>query len=371
MREQLQAIAPCRHGAGERQHRPFPDPLLRGRRPRDAVALQDRLEERRARREDPGPLGPDATPRRDLVGGSRAKYRECLDEPVQRDEPVLQRTGHDLDEVRGGSAHRHDRGRRGRGTGGDGRGGRGSQLPDLGFGRGIVSDVRRGQARAADADPRGIGATPRPDENELRAASTDVHDQEVGLDRATRRGAEEREEALLAVIDHVERDAGRRLDGNDNGPGVRGPAKGLRAHERDPFGAEAAGGGCVSGKRGEERTAGVGGDEPSCIDERAESEQGRLVGQGHHQMPVDPADEEVRRVRSDVDRSTDRAAECRRAVSPRGAGPPLVRRCRVPPRVRSPCGRGASERPRVSPARRPSRRSVSSAWPPVSQAPLA
>jgi hypothetical protein len=157
-----------------------------------------------------------------------------------------------------------------------------------------VPDVRRGQARAADADPRGIGATPRPDEHDLRAASTDVHDQEIGLDRAARRGAEEREEALLAVIDHVERDAGRRLDRDDHGPGVRGASQGLRAHERDPFGAEAAGGGRVSGKRGEERAAGVGGDEPSCIDERAEPEQGRLVGKRHDAMPVDPADEEVR-----------------------------------------------------------------------------
>ena len=42
----------------------------------------------------------------------------------------------------------------------------------------------------------------------------------------------------FAMVEDVERDAGRVLDGGDDGPGVGGTPQGLRADERDPLGAE-------------------------------------------------------------------------------------------------------------------------------------
>ena len=123
----------------------------------------------------------------------------------------------------------------------------------------------------------------------------------------------------------MERDTGRVLDRDDHGPGIRGAPQRLRSHERDPLRTEPARGGGVSNERRDQRSAGVGGDQPSGVDERPEPQQRRFVEERHDAMSVHAAHEQVRRVRTNVDCGADRAAD----------EPRLVSRCPVPSRAGS------------------------------------
>ena len=236
-----------------------------------------------------------------------------------------QGTGHDLDEVRGRSTDRHDRRGRSLRCGGEGRGGCGPELGDLAPRRRIVRHVRRSETRATDPQPGRARPAARAHDHQLRAPAADVHDEQIGLDRASGRRAEEREQPFLAMVDDVERDPGRVLDGDDHGPRVRGAAQRLRPHERDPLRTEPARRRRVPGERLDQRAPGVGGDQPPDVDERSEPEQRRFVEERHDAMPVHAAHEQVRRVRTDVDGGADRAA----------GEPRLVSRCPVPSRAGS------------------------------------
>ena len=178
----------------------------------------------------------------------------------------------------------------------------------------------------------------RTDDHELRAPAADVHDEQVGIDHATGRRAEQRQQPLLAMIDDVERNAGRVLHGDDHRPGVRGAPHGLRPHERDSHGAKPTRGGRVGGKRRNQRSAHLRRDQPPGIDRGPQPEQRRFVEERRDTMPVHAAHEQVGRVRADIDRRADQAAD----------RPLPVSRCPDPSPAGSLDGPAAFEAPQVS-----------------------
>jgi hypothetical protein len=140
------------------------------------------------------------------------------------------------------------------------------------------------------------------------------------------------------VIDDVEGDAGRALHRDNHRPGIRGAPHGLRPDERDPGGAEPTRRGRVGGKRRDQRSAHFWRDQPPGVDDRPQPQQCRFVKQRCDAMPVHAADEQVGRVRADIDRRADKAAE----------GPPPVSRCPDPLPAGSLDGPAAFEAPQAS-----------------------
>ena len=146
------------------------------------------------------------------------------------------------------------------------------------------------------------------DHHDLGAAAADVDHEQRRLDGAAAGHADEREEALLVVVDDVERDARSRRDRLHHGGGVVGPAHGLGPDDGDRAGGELPGRLGVARDRLDELLARVRPEPAVGADAIAEAQEGGFVEQRDDAMVADRGDQEVDAGRADVDRGGDHGA---------------------------------------------------------------
>jgi hypothetical protein len=107
------------------------------------------------------------------------------------------------------------------------------------------------------------------------------------------------------VAEDLEWDPGSLLDGCHDPRSVRRPAQWLRADERGRRGAQVGGGRRVSTKRVSELVARLRTERTPGIDRGPETQEDRFVDQWTESMPGDDGDEDMDRVRSEVDGGAD------------------------------------------------------------------
>ena len=227
----------------------------------------------------------------------------------------------DLHQVRRRAADReHRRGRATRGIA-HRQSGLGAKDGDLLGGRRVMGHVAPRQRRAPDRKATRARVGARLHDDHLDASAADIDDRQRRLDRPAGRRSEQVEQRLLLVAQDVERDARRRLDGRDDRAGVRGAAERLGADEGHVAGTEVTGALGVVRQQSDQLLAGGAGDRPPGVHGVSETEEDRLIGERVELVPVDGRDQQVDRVRADVDGAEDRV-RCRRcsAVWRSGAG---------------------------------------------------
>ena len=192
---------------------------------------------------------------------------------------------------------------------------------DLGRGGWIAGDEPLGQPARPEAQAmrarRPIGS----DQAELRAAAADVDDEGLVVVRATLGDPDDGEEGLFFMGEDVQRHpAGPAHLGHDPWC-VRGPPDGLGADHGDRRRPQPAGGVDVAGDGLGELGSGGFAKQAVFGDPATQPEEDQFVRDRGQAVVVDPRDQEVDRIRADVDRCADDLAHAR----PRRAGSSIRR----------------------------------------------
>ncbi len=184
-----------------------------------------------------------------------------------------------------------------------GRGG--AHRRDLGRCRWIVGREPIGEARRPDLEagrPRSVHGV---DDAELRAAAADVDDERLVGDRHALGHADDREVRLLLVREDVERRTGRLGRVTDDRACIGRATDRFGPEERDVGRAERTGGLGVAREVRREVRPGRAAKESTVDDGRSEPEERRFIGQRLQMMADQLGDEEVDRIRAEVDRRAD------------------------------------------------------------------
>src|SRR5438093_8451285 len=162
------------------------------------------------------------------------------------------------------------------------------------------------QPRPTNLEPERADVAARPDEDELGAAAANVDDEELAVRSPPEIDAEEREIALLLVLEDIERHAGEPTDRPGNGRTIEGSAEGFRPDADDRP--------CTERPRAlrepvdgdGKASARAGAHFAGAVDEGPQPEEDGFVDEWLEAVGAEGGDEEVDGVGADVDRSVDR-----------------------------------------------------------------
>ena len=240
-----------------------------------------------------------------LLGGGLGHEVHGIVEALLREPPIDQRVRDDLQQVRGGATHDDDRrGPRDRGVGDPARG-FGVQRRQLRGTGWVMLDQGGHEACGSDPDAAGERGLARSDDHDLGAATADVDDHDIVLDGHPAGHAEQREDALLVMLQDVDWDPRGLGDLRDHPMGIGGAAQGLRGHDRDIDRAQAPGDVDLRLERAHQLVPGVFPQELARAQVVAEAEERRFVVDRLQPMPVHLGDQQVDRRRPDVDGGAD------------------------------------------------------------------
>ena len=167
---------------------------------------------------------------------------------------------------------------------------------------GSLATAEHGRAEPQADRPRPMASV---HDAALGRAATDVDDEGLVGHRQALGHADDRQERLLLVGQDVERRPRGGLDVVDDPGGVRRATDRLRAQDGDGRRPVAAGDPGVALERGGQLIAGAPAEEPALGDRRAEPEEDGLVVDELEMVADDARDQQVDRIRAEVDGSAD------------------------------------------------------------------